>query len=512
MNICQNTIIYFAMNKNIWEDTEMSNIYRDIATRTSGDIYIGVVGPVRTGKSTFIKKFMETLIVPNIQNDYDKKRAKDEMPQSAAGKTVMTTEPKFIPDEAVNVTLDGGEEFSCKMIDCVGYIVPEALGNYENGEVRMVMTPWSDESMPFDRAAEIGTEKVIREHATIGILVTCDGSFGDIKRSNYEAAEARVASELHEINKPFAIVLNSAHPESAEAISLALELEEKYKAPVALINCLEMDREDIGHILELVLMEFPVTEIKVDFPPFISSLSPAHPIYKSISESVIECAKNIRVAGDVSKCFASASENENIKNAVISKLDLGTGSANITVNAADGLFYNIISDITGLDIADDAALMDMISEFSAAKKKYDKVSAALEEVSATGYGIVVPDLYDLKLEEPEIVKKSGGYGVKLRASAPSIHMIRADITTEVSPIVGTEAQSEELVNFLLQEFETDPQKIWETNMFGKSLYELVNEGLHTKLSHMPEDARARLSETLQRVINEGAGGLVCIIL
>lgn len=490
----------------------MSNIYRDIATRTSGDIYIGVVGPVRTGKSTFIKKFMETLIVPNIQNDYDKKRAKDEMPQSAAGKTVMTTEPKFIPDEAVNVTLDGGEEFSCKMIDCVGYIVPEALGNYENGEVRMVMTPWSDESMPFDRAAEIGTEKVIREHATIGILVTCDGSFGDIKRANYEAAEARVASELREINKPFAIVLNSAHPESAESVSLALELEEKYNAPVALINCLEMDREDIGHILELVLMEFPVTEIKVDFPPFISSLSSSHPIYKSISETVIECAKNIRVAGDVAKCFSAASENENIKTASVSKLDLGTGSANITVNAADGLFYNIISDITGLDITDDAALMDMISEFSAAKKKYDKVSAALEEVSATGYGIVVPDLYDLKLEEPEIVKKSGGYGVKLRASAPSIHMIRADITTEVSPIVGTEAQSEELVNFLLREFETDPHKIWETNMFGKSLYELVNEGLHTKLSHMPEDARARLSETLQRVINEGAGGLVCIIL
>lgn len=490
----------------------MSNIYRDIATRTSGDIYIGVVGPVRTGKSTFIKKFMETLIVPNIQNEYDRKRAKDEMPQSAAGKTVMTTEPKFIPDDAVNVVLDGGEEFSCKMIDCVGYIVPEALGNYENGEVRMVMTPWSDEGMPFDRAAEIGTEKVIREHSTIGILVTCDGSFGEIPRENYEAAEARVASELHEINKPFAIVLNSSHPESAESVNLALELEKKYKAPVALVNCLEMDREDIGHILELVLMEFPVTEIRVDFPSFVSSLDPSHPIYKSIYDTIIECAKNVKVTGDVSRSFSSATDNENIKSAVVSRLDLGTGIANISVNAKDGLFYRLISDTTGIEINDDASLMDMICVFAEAKKKYDKVASALEEVNTTGYGIVVPDLYDLKLEDPEIVKKSGVYGVKLRASAPSIHMIRADITTEVSPIVGTEAQSEEIVNFLLREFETDPQKIWETNIFGKSLYELVNEGLHTKLSHMPEDARLRLSETLQRVINEGAGGLVCIIL
>ncbi|MBO5024299.1 MAG: stage IV sporulation protein A [Clostridia bacterium] len=490
----------------------MSNIYRDIATRTSGDIYIGVVGPVRTGKSTFIKKFMETVIVPNIANEYDKKRAKDEMPQSAAGKTVMTTEPKFIPDEAVTVTLEGGEEFSCKMIDCVGYIVPEALGNYENGEVRMVMTPWSDESMPFDRAAEIGTEKVIREHATIAVLVTCDGSFGEIGRENYEAAEARVASELKEISKPFVIVLNSAHPESPAAISLALELEKKYKAPVALVNCLTLDKEDIGHILELVLMEFPVSEICVKLPSFIASLDKNHPVYKSVFETISECAKNVKVTGDISTAFSEASDNENIKSAYVSRLDLGTGNAQVLITPGDGLFYRLISDITGTPISDDADLMQALCVFSEAKKKYDKVAAALEEVNTTGYGIVVPDIYDLKLEEPQIVKKSGGYGVELRASAPSIHMIKADIKTEVSPIVGTEAQSEELVNFLLREFETDPQKIWETNMLGKSLYELVNEGLHTKLSHMPDDARARLSETLQRVINEGAGGLVCIIL
>ena len=490
----------------------MSNIYRDISTRTAGDIYIGVVGPVRTGKSTFIKKFMETVIVPNIQNDYDKKRAKDEMPQSAAGKTVMTTEPKFIPDEAVTVILDGGEEFSCKMIDCVGYIVPEALGNYENGELRMVMTPWADEPMAFDRAAEIGTEKVIREHATIGVLVTCDGTFGEIPRANYESAEARVASELHEMGKPFVIVLNSQKPESKEAESLALELEQKYKAPVALVNCLELDKEDIGHILELVLMEFPVCEISVKLPPFIATLDETHPVYKSVLSSVLEAASGVKVTGDIAACFASAAENENIGNAYVSRLDLGTGKAEITVGAAEGLFYRIMSDISGEEIKDDADLMATLAEFTAAKCKYDKVEAALDEVNSTGYGIVVPDIYDLTLEEPEIVKKSGGWGVKLCASAPSIHMIKADIKTEVSPIVGTEAQSEELLNFLLREFEADPRRIWETNMLGKSLYELVNEGLHAKLAHMPDDARARLSETLGRVINEGAGGLVCIIL
>ena len=490
----------------------MSNIYRDISTRTAGDIYIGVVGPVRTGKSTFIKKFMETIIVPNIQNDYDKKRAKDEMPQSAAGKTVMTTEPKFIPDEAVTVILDGGEEFSCKMIDCVGYIVPEALGNYENGEIRMVMTPWSDEPMAFDRAAEIGTEKVIREHATIGVLVTCDGTFGEIPRANYEAAEARVASELREMGKPFVIVLNSQKPESPEAESLALELEQKYKAPVALVNCLELDKEDIGHILELVLMEFPVCEISVKLPPFIATLDESHPIYRSVVSSVCECASGIKVTGDIAACFSSAAENEHIGNVYVSRLDLGTGKAEITVGAAEGLFYRIMSDIAGKEIADDADLMATLADFTEAKHKYDKVEAALAEVNSTGYGIVVPDIYDLTLEEPEIVKKSGGWGVKLCASAPSIHMIKADIKTEVSPIVGTEAQSEELLNFLLREFEADPHRIWETNMLGKSLYELVNEGLHAKLAHMPDDARARLSETLGRVINEGAGGLVCIIL
>lgn len=489
-----------------------SNIYQDIAARTGGDIYIGVVGPVRTGKSTFIKKFMETLVIPNIQNEYDRKRAKDEMPQSAAGKTVMTTEPKFIPDEAVEVTLEGGATLAVKMIDCVGYIVPEALGNFEGDKPRMVMTPWSEESMPFDKAAEIGTRKVINDHSTIGVLVTCDGSFGELSRENYVESEARIAAELRAIHKPFVIVLNSARPESEEAVALAMSLEEKYGAPVALVSCLELDRNDIRHILELVLLEFPVTEISVDLPPFMNALDRNHPVHRSVYDTIAECAAGITKTGDVSKCFERATENLYVKNVRVEKIDLGCGKAKLAISLADGLFYQLIGELTGFDIDGDEALMKLLVELSDVKKQYDKVKTALDEVNSTGYGIVMPDIYDLKLEEPQMVKQSGGYGVKLRASAPSIHMIKANIEAEVSPMVGTEQQSEELVNFLLREFETDPKKIWDTNMFGKSLYSLINEGLHNKLAHMPDDARGKLSETLQRIINEGSGGLICIIL
>lgn len=489
-----------------------TNIYGDIAARTGGDIYIGVVGPVRTGKSTFIKKFMETLVIPNIQNEYDRQRAKDEMPQSAAGKTVMTTEPKFIPDEAVEVTLEGGATLCVKMIDCVGYIVPDALGNFEDDKPRMVMTPWSQESMPFDKAAEIGTRKVITDHSTIGVLVTCDGSFGELPRENYEQSEARIASELRAIRKPFVIVLNSAHPEDEAAVSLALSLEEKYGAPVALVSCLELDKNDIRHILELVLLEFPVTEVSVTLPDFMNALDSTHPVRHSIYESISQCAAMITRTGDLAECFERATENEYIQSVRVEKIDLGCGKATVALTLADGLFYDLIGELTGFAIDGDEALMRLLVELSDVKKQHDKIKQALEDVKETGYGIVMPDLYDLKLEEPKMVKESGGYGVKLRASAPSIHMIKADIEAEVSPIVGTEQQSEELVNFLLREFETDPQKIWETNMFGKSLYELVNEGLHAKLSHMPDDARAKLSETLGRVVNEGSGGLICIIL
>ncbi len=489
-----------------------TNIYQDIAARTGGDIYIGVVGPVRTGKSTFIKKFMETLVIPNIKNEYDRTRAKDEMPQSAAGKTVMTTEPKFIPDDAVEVTLEGGSALRVKMIDCVGYIVPEALGNLEGDKPRMVMTPWSGESIPFDKAAEIGTRKVIRDHSTIGVLVTCDGSFGELPRENYVESEARIAAELHEIQKPFVIVLNSAHPESEESAALAMTLEQRYHAPVALVSCLELDKNDIRHILELVLLEFPVTELSVELPDFMNALDRAHPIHRSVYDTISSCAAEITKTGDIGRCFASATENAYVKEVRVERIDLGCGKATVRIELADGLFYGLIGELSGFVIDDDEALMKLLLELSDVKKQYDKVKGALEEVNATGYGIVVPDIYDMKLEEPQMVKQTGGYGVKLRASAPSIHMIKADIEAEVSPIVGTEQQSEELVNFLLREFENDPRRIWDTNMFGKPLCELIREGLHTKLAHIPEDARAKLSETLRRIINEGSGGLICIIL
>lgn len=490
----------------------MSSIYKDIAERTGGDIYIGVVGPVRTGKSTFIKKFMENLVIPNIKNEYDRTRAKDEMPQSAAGRTVMTTEPKFIPDESVRIELDGNAEMQVKMIDCVGYIVPNALGNSENGQTRMVMTPWSDESMPFDAAAETGTRRVINEHSTVGVLVTCDGSFGEIPREDFVSAEERVAKELHNAQKPYVIVLNSSRPESDESVSLAYSLEAKYGAPVALVNCLELDADDIRHIMEQVLLEFPVTEINVTMPDFIKALDSGHSLVQSVNNTVSTCASAVRKTGDIATCFEKATENEYIKSVSVGTIDLGTGRADVDIELKDGLFYKIIGELTGFNVSDDESMMNLLVNLSSVKKKYDKISQALENAERTGYGVVTPDIYDLKLEQPEIVRRSGAYSVRLRASAPSIHMIKANIKTEVSPMVGTEQQSEQLVQFLLGEFENDPKKIWDTNIFGKSLYELVNEGLVNKLSHIPEESRVKLSETLGRIINEGSNGLICIIL
>ena len=497
---------YFSGGKNV------NNIYKDIQTRTGGDIYIGVVGPVRTGKSTFIKKFMDTLVIPNIADEYDKKRAKDELPQSASGRQVTTTEPKFIPATAVEVTLDGGASLYVKMVDCVGYMVNGALGTVEDGHERLVMTPWSKDAMPFARAAEIGTEKVISDHSTVGVIVTTDGSFGEIGRDSFVESEERVVSELKSLGKPFVIVLNSLTPASEQATALAYELEDKYNAPVALVNCLELDAEDIKNIMELVLLEFPVAELTVKLPSFLSALDADNPISKNVSDTVISCAKNIKRTGDIASALDDAKESEYVKGVSVSKIDLGTGCAEAELEVEDGLFYKVISDMTGLEVNDDGALMKLVYELAAAKKKYDKISNALDEVNRTGYGIVVPDVYDLSLEEPQMVKQAGGYGVKLRASAPSIHMIKADIKTEVSPIVGTEQQSEELVRFLLSEFENNPQKLWDTNIFGKSLYELVSEGIHNKLSHVPDDAREKLAQTLSRVINEGSGGLLCIIL
>lgn len=488
------------------------SIYQDIATRTGGDIYIGVVGPVRTGKSTFIKRFMESLVLPNIEEGYDRDRARDEMPQSAAGKTVMTTEPKFIPDDAVPITLEGNASLRIKMIDCVGYLVPDALGTIEEGQPRMVHTPWQEEPMPFREAAEMGTHKVITEHATIGMLVTTDGTIGEIPRASYEESEERVVNELRAMGKPFAIILNSAQPSGEKAIALAYELESKYQVPVALVSCLDLDAEDIRHILELILHEFPVTEIVLRLPDWTKALDDHHRVRHSLDTHIRECAANVSRTGDIADAFANLKENEFVKSCAVSHLDLGTGKAEIDLQMQDGLYYEVLQELTGFSVHNDAELFQLMQELSVMKEEYEKVNEALRSAEADGYGIVMPDIEDLHLEEPVIVKQAGGYGVRLRAAAQSLHIIRANIETEINPIVGSEQQSEDLVKYMLKEFEEDPKSIWESNMFGKSLYELVNEGLHTKLEHMPNESRVKLSETLERIINEGSGGLICIIL
>ena len=488
------------------------SIYKDIAERTGGDIYIGVVGPVRSGKSTFIKRFMESLVLPNMGEGYSRERARDEMPQSAAGKTVMTTEPKFIPDEAVTIHLDDSANMRVKMIDCVGYIVPEALGTIENGHPRMVRTPWQEEPMPFVEAAEMGTHKVITEHATIGMLVTTDGTIGEISRDSYVEAEERVVRELKALGKPFAMILNSARPGSEEAIALAYELEAKYGIPVALVSCMDLDAEDIRHILELVLHEFPVTEVRVRLPEWTTALEPTHRIHASLLASLRRAADRVKKIGDIREAFSDFAECEFVESAEVDDVDLGRGCALITLRMTDGLYYRVLSELSGFEINGEEELIGLLRDLSRVKAEYDKVAAALQECDERGYGIVMPDVSDMTLDEPEIVRQAGGYGVKLRASASSIHMIRANIEAEVHPIVGTEQQSEDMVRYMLREFEEDPAKIWESNMFGKSLYELVNDSIHSKLEHMPDASRQKLSETLERIINEGSGGLICILL
>ena len=488
------------------------SIYRDIAERTGGDIYIGVVGPVRTGKSTFIKRFMESLVLPNIEDSYQKDRARDEMPQSAAGKTVMTTEPKFVPDEAVTINLDDAASMRVKMIDCVGYIVNEALGTIENGQPRMVHTPWQEEPMPFVEAAEMGTEKVIREHSTIGMLITTDGTIGEISRESYLPAEERIVKELKELGKPFAMILNSADPTREASIELAYELEAKYNVPVALVSCIDLDAEDIRHILELVLYEFPVSELNFTVPSWISALEPEHEISASVLAQIRSCAERISKTGDIKDALCTLDDCDYIEKYTVDEIDLGTGRASVTLHFNDALYYDVLSGMTGFRIPDEQEMIRLLCEYSKLKTKYERVAEALEAAEEKGYGIVMPGMDELSLNEPEIIKQSGAYGVKLSASAKSIHMIRANIETEINPIVGTEAQSAELIKYLLREFEEDPSKIWESNVFGKSLYELVGEGLHTKLDHMSEESRTKLSETLERIINEGSGGLICIIL
>lgn len=491
---------------------EERNIYHDISERTNGDIYIGVVGPVRTGKSTFIKRFMDTIVIPNIDGNYRRDRAIDEMPQSAAGRTIMTTEPKFVPEQAVTVNIEGNASFAVRMIDCVGYIVPSALGYVENDMPRMVMTPWYDEPIPFNMAAEIGTKKVITEHSTIGLVVTTDGSISDIPREEYEEAEERVISELKEINKPFIVLLNSTYPNAEETLSLANSMQKKYEVPVLPVNCLELEEGEIRTILSKILFEFPVKEIKVDMPHWVSSLEKEHWLRASLYTTIQQAAGKITRIREIESVVKEVTTCEYVAFAKTSTVDLGTGHARITVGLQANLFYKVLGEKTGLDIEDEGALLDCMMRFAEMKKKYDKIKDAYDEVQNTGYGIVMPGIEELSLEEPEIIKQGGKYGIRLKAAAPSIHMMKTRITTEVTPIVGSEQQSQELVMYLLKEFQENPGKIWESNIFGKSLHELVNEGLHNKLYRMPVDARDKVRETIERIINEGCYGLICIIL
>lgn len=488
------------------------NIYSDIAKRSGGDVYLGVVGPVRTGKSTFIKNFMNLMVIPNIENDHKRERAMDELPQSAGGRMIMTTEPKFIPNEAVEVRLDGNTSFRIRLIDCVGYIVDSALGYIENDNPRMVMTPWSQSPMPFAEAAEIGTKKVICEHSTVGIVVTTDGSITDIDKEDYYPAEEQVVAQLKDLGKPFIIILNTLNPYSENVREHKEYLEEKYGACVLPMNCMELCMEDISAIMENLLLAFPVTEIGITLPGWADALDSSHWLKCELQKFVTENICSALKLSDAKNVVGAFCDNEYVTDAHLASVNMVDGTVSIDLRLPDSLYYKILNEMTGFEINSEESLMNLLKELAQVKNQYDKVAFALDEVNRKGYGIVSPSIDELALEEPEIVKQGSRFGVRLKASAPSIHMIRADIETEVSPIVGTEKQSEELVHYLLNEFEVDPKKIWQSNIFGKSLHELVNEGLHNKLYRMPDDAQMKLQETLQKIINEGSGGLICIIL
>lgn len=488
------------------------DIYQDIASRTEGDIYIGVVGPVRTGKSTFIKKFMELMVIPNIVDEDSKQRARDELPQSATGRTIMTTEPKFIPNEAVEINIGDNIKFKTRLVDCVGYLVDNAIGHMEDDIPRMVNTPWFDEQISFEKAAEIGTKRVIEEHSTIGFLVTTDGSFTGIDREDYITAEERCVEELKQINKPFTIILNTSKPNDNDTIMLANSMEEKYNSPVVICDCDNLDVYDVNTILEKILYEFPVSQIGINLPSWVIQLDNAHWLKKDIMDAIKTNFREIGNLRQVDNIITDISRNDNISNVSVDEIKLGTGLISMSINVDDNLFNRVLSEYSGFDIKEKGDIFSIVYDMSKVKREYDKVFKAMEDVNERGYGIIHPNMEELILDEPEIVKQGSRFGVKLKAKGPSVHLIRADIETEVSPIVGSEKQSEDLINYLLAEFESDPIKIWQSNIFGKSLHELVNEGLQNKLARMPEDAQVKIKETLQKIINEGSGGLICIIL
>lgn len=491
---------------------EKIDLFRDIAERTNGDIYLGVVGGVRTGKSTFIKRFMDLTVLPNIKNVHDRERAKDELPQSGAGRTIMTTEPKFVPNEAVEITISPNVQVKMRLVDCVGYRVEGALGYEEEDGPRMVNTPWFEDSIPFQEAAEIGTRKVISEHSTIGVLVTTDGSITDIPRDNYIEAEERVVEELKELGKPFVILMNTIRPNSPDVNELATDLQIQYDVPVLPINAAELVQDDILYIMEQILFEFPVNEVTINLPKWVEELDVKHWLRDNFEDAVKTTVHHVRRLRDIETALEALADYDFVDQVNLLSMDMGTGSAAIEMKAKEDLFFRVLSEETGYEVKSDQDIFRLMRDFAVAKNEWDKVSDALVEVRETGYGVVTPRLDEMNLEEPELIRQGSRFGVKLKASAPSLHIIRADITTEITPIIGTEKQCEELVRYMLDEFDEDPKKIWDSEIFGKSLHDLVREGIQNKLHRMPENAQVKLQETLQRIVNDGSGGLICIII
>jgi stage IV sporulation protein A len=489
-----------------------SKIYEDIALRTGGDIYVGIVGPVRTGKSTFIKRFMETTVIPNIDNIYVKERARDELPQSGSGRTVMTAEPKFVPEDAVQISMGDNTEMSVRLIDCVGYMIPGATGQTENGQERMVTTPWFDHEISMTEAAEEGTKRVIRDHSTIGLVITTDGSICGIPRENYVEAEEKVISELNAIGKPFLLLLNCTEPASDMAQSLRKQLSEKYGVSCLCVNCLTLQEDDIEKILNKLLSEFSTEEYYVFLPEWVEALPDEHDIKKELFLNIAEASGEIRKLKDAQLLAQKLKGIENVSDARVGEMMMGKGTFTLRIELPRELYYRTLSEESGLSINNDGDLILLLCELSRIKVEYDKISSALNDVREKGYGVVMPSPEEMVLQEPEIVRQNGKYKVVLRAGAPAIHMLKTNVETEVSPAVGGEHASEEILGFLLQNFEGDASKIWESNIFGKSMYDIAGEGLNAKLKRMPEETGLKLRNALQRIINEGSGGLICIIL
>lgn len=489
------------------------NIYKDIAERTGGEVYAGVVGPVRTGKSTFIKRFMELFVVPAIENTYVRTRVVDQLPQSGDGRTITTTEPKFIPEEAVAIKVSSAS-LSIRMVDCVGYLIPGVLGHQEDGKSRMVKTPWDAEGMPFEEAAERGTEKVITEHSTVGIMITCDGSFGEIPRENYIMAEEKTVSQLKQLGKPFVIVLNSSEPSSHRTAEMAKKMEAKYSAPVIAANCATMDKSVPEKIFDQLLSQFPVSEIFIDLPEYMDALPQDHEVKAGLVDTMLTFMKTVDTVSSVESSLQVITANENVKTVEILRCEMATGRVFASVKLKNGLYYQIIGELLRHPVNNDRELFLLMREYARAKQAYDDMKEALDSVTRSGYGIVHPKLQQMKLGEPEVFKQGSKYGVRLVASAPCLHIIRTDISTEISPIVGSEQQSADLVNYLMEKFSVsgDEMEIWETNLFGKSLQEMVVEQMDGKLTSMPESLQGKVQRSLQKISNEGKDYFICIIL